>query len=1309
MTDGQACVPVSGEDPLPGDLAAAVALGGENGRWFAEFDWAAHPLGPPAQWPTEVCAAMAIALASRFPIGLFLSSTDQFLIYNDACIPMLADKHPAALGQPGREVFWEIWDDSIGPMISGVLDTGNAAGSDELMLPLVTAGRAQERYFTLTYNPIFGGDGEVLGVFIVVLETTGQILGERRLSLLNAVASALMEARSVDDAVNAVIAASANQPSDVPFIALYVTDPETGDPTLRGATPSMMSILPRRLSDLTDGRSTAPSSAAVAIIDAVAAVIPGIEQALGGDCPDQALVLAVGEGSTAGAIVVGMSPWRPLDEQYRSFCRLLADQLSSVLASTFYSEEQRARADTLAELDRAKTALLTNVSHEFRTPLTLLLGPLDDAIAVAESNTVLAESLTTVRRNAGRLKRMVDTLLDFSRIEAGRATARLVCTDVGALTAAIALSFGELCDRAGLELVVDCDPVLADIDVDMWETILLNLLSNAVKYTLHGSITVEVRDESGQCRVAVRDTGVGIAEADQDRLFERFFRADNVGARSVEGTGIGLALVRGLVELEQGTVGVDSEPDRGTTVTILLPRSPDGVPIEHPPGGDVDPDNPYIAEAAQWLDPVTVGPAADAADERRDLVLVAEDNADMRTHLDRVLSARWDTVLVADGASALALARDRHPDAIVTDVMMPVLNGFELVAAIRADPALAAIPILMLSARAGAEEISEGFAGGADDYLAKPFRSQELLDRVEARLSTARRDRQRSAALTRFGAGLAQLDAALQASESVTAILDALLNSRTACGDASAVAISVLDAQGGVVRAEHAGALPTELRDRYHVAPLDAPLLPVDVIKTGEPMIITDTLGLPPRYHHAARDAASSCRACVVQPLHDGTGGVVGALTLMWPTRRHFDPDEIEMFARTAEITQWALDRVRVMVRERQIALDFQKHLLDLERKSTAAVVAAVSEPAGETMRVGGDWYLVAALDSPGQIAISVGDVVGHGLPAAVVMSRLRAVVAGIGLTGADPAEVLTILDKYATSVPGARGATAAYAVIDTAADGDAATGADGGTATVSYSCAGHPYPLLVSPGCPPVFLKSGRRPPVAAKVIGPESKAAAADLPPGSVLIFYTDGLIERRGESLDQGFARLLLAAAGCADLPAGDICEKLVDWMAPPGGYTDDVVVLAVRPSHVTARSFATVLPAAISSLYETRHQFDRWVSTVVADPRRAHDIVLATGEAITNAIEHGSPHDSSTTVAVEACTLGEAITVTVSDSGCWSGDSTASRRQGVRGRGLTLVHGLADSVDTVRTASGTRMSLRFDHAVGSVSCSVNADVG
>ncbi|MBF6330431.1 SpoIIE family protein phosphatase [Nocardia transvalensis] len=1269
---------------IPADLAAALALGGEMGRRFGAFDWSTHPLGSLHTWPTELRSIVAAALTSKFPIVLWIGAAELYQIYNDAYLPILGDKHPEALGKSAGEVWWDIWD-SIQPMIAGVIATGQATWSNDLMLPVQTAGRPEERYFTFSYSPLIHSDGAVYGIFCAVAETTERVLSERRLHALNAVASAVMDTRAVDDAVQAAVTVCAQQSADLPFIAVYVEDPHSHDITLRGATPAVRALLPESVAQLTAWDPAQWSRSTVATIEDLPAVIPRITEVLPHNCPEQALVLPLGDGAVIGAVVIGTSPRRPLDAQYRGFCRLLADQLSSAFAAAVSYEQQRHRADALAELDRAKTTFLTNVSHEFRTPLTLLLGPLDDALAEVDDDPVLAERLSTARRNAGRLLRLVDSLLDFSRIEAGRATARPVCTDVGALTAHIASSFSELCQRAGLELILDCHPALADIDTAMWETIVLNLLSNAVKFTFHGSIRVRVRSEADGCRITVQDTGIGIARRDLDRLFHRFYRADNAHGRSVEGTGIGLALVRGLVELQHGRIEIDSELDRGTTVTIRLPNSLAAVPVHHSPA-PVDRNNPYVTEAGQWLVPASEssGHPISGDGDNRALVLIADDNADMRHHLDRILSTRWDTLLAADGESALRAVRERRPDVIVTDVMMPGLTGFEFVTALRADPVSASIPVLMLSARAGSESASEGFAHGADDYLPKPFASQELIDRVAARLAAAARERagrrRRDADVLRETA-LAQLDAALQATDTVAGILAALLDSPIGSAHAAAAAIAVLDSETDRIRIEYAGAVPTELRDRYHLLDLDAPVPVVDVIRTGRPSIVTDLATLDSRYRRFAEDTSHYLRALVIHPLRDGANRVFGALTLLWSDARPFGHTDLDILARTAEMTETALTRVQVLAREHRIAVSFQEHLLDLDRRSTSAVVSAVYQPAGEAMRVGGDWYLVTPLDQPGRLGISVGDVVGHGLPAAIVMSRLRAALAATALTAADPATVLDTLDRYAATVSGARCATVTYAVLDSQAG------------SIDYIGAGHPYPLLLTPDGSANFLAAGRRPPLAAwRGCGAEP-AGHARLPPGSLVLLYTDGLIERPDETLDEGFERLREAVASCSHLPVGAVCAELLDRMAPPGGYTDDVALLAVRTTHSTQHSLATAFPAEPAQVPQVRDRLRQWLSTIGYETHRQHDILLAVGEAVTNAIEHAHS-DRQATVSIEAFRHLDGITVTIGDSGRWWRDSSASHRNAQRGRGLTLINGLADHVDTVRTARGTRITLRFD---------------
>lgn len=379
-------------------------------------------------------------------------------------------------------------------------------------------------------------------------------------------------------------------------------------------------------------------------------------------------------------------------------------------------------------------------------------------------------------------------------------------------------------------------------------------------------------------------------------------------------------------------------------------------------------------------------------------------------------------------------------------------------------------------------------------------------------------------------------------------------------------------------------------------------------------------------------------------------------------------------------MTGLAMARIRAAELEHRIATDFQDHLLDLDRGSTAVVVSAVYQPAAEAMRVGGDWYLVTPLDD-GRVGVCVGDVVGHGLAAATVMGKLRAAVAVVALSSAEPHHVLTAVQRYAATVPGARCTTLAYAALDTSA------------ATIQHVCAGHPYPLLVHRDGTTRYLDGGRLPPLAAVGLAADDPPGYADLPAGSLLILYTDGLIERHREPLSAGFARLAAAAAGCADLPVDTVCSTLLDRLAPPGGYTDDVAILAVRPTGTTGSSFAATLPADPAEMAPLRHHLRGWLAQFDLDARLTYRIILGIGEALANAIEHGSGLDPQKTVSVEAFASPDAIRATVSDTGQWSSDSAASHRSTDRGRGLTLINGLAEQVQTVRTARGTHLTQQF----------------
>ena len=429
--------------------------------------------------------------------------------------------------------------------------------------------------------------------------------------------------------------------------------------------------------------------------------------------------------------------------------------MTAIRNATAYQEE-RQRAEALAAIDRAKTEFFSNISHEFRTPLTLMLGPTEDALR--EGGVLSGEALDTVHRNELRLLKLVNNLLDFARIEANRAQAAYQATDLPAMTRDLASGFRAAIESAGIQLRVGCqslgEPVF--VDRDMWERIVLNLLSNAFKFTFEGSIAVALDLRGERVELTVADTGTGIPEQELPRLFERFHRVRGARSRTHEGSGIGLALVHELVRLHGGTVSVSSRLGQGTTFTVSIPRGSAHLPAERV-GGAPAPASaslgaaPYVEEAMRWLpdgERRVVDGSAAAAAEKADgtteppaRILLADDNADMRDYVRRILERRWRVEAVPDGQAALAAAERNPPDLILTDVMMPAMDGFELVRRLRGNDALAAVPIIMLSARAGDEARVDGLDAGADDYLVKPFSARELSARIETQLKMGRQRR----------------------------------------------------------------------------------------------------------------------------------------------------------------------------------------------------------------------------------------------------------------------------------------------------------------------------------------------------------------------------------------------------------------------------------------------------------------------------------------------------------------------------------------------------------------------------------------
>ncbi|WP_419581343.1 response regulator [Stieleria magnilauensis] len=734
--------------------------------------------------------AIQIMLGSRYAMWVGWGPEFTFF-YNDAYSEMtLGPKHPWALGRPASEVWSEIWDD-IGPLAESVLQTGQATWDESMLLFLERKGFPEETYHTFSYSPLpFDGGGERTGgMLCVVTEDTKRTIGERRLATLRELAARTMdEARSIDEACRTAAEILAGNPQDLPFALIYLFDQKTCRARLAGrcglttehpACPAVIDV--SKDDSLWPLREVIDHERAVELSD-LSTRIGHLDVGIWPEPPQNAMVVPLakpGQDLLAGFLIAGASPRLELDDSYRGFFDLLAGQLAAAVANAEAYEAERRRAEALAELDRSKTVFFSNVSHEFRTPLTLMLGPVEDLLSRRglDRSPADTEQLEVIHRNGLRLLRLVNSLLDFSRIEAGRVQAQFQATDLAAFTRELASVFRSAIERAGLRLQVEVDELSnpVHVDRDMWEKIVLNLLSNAFKFTFDGEIVVTQREVDDQVRLTVRDTGTGVPQDQIPRLFERFHRIENARGRTHEGSGIGLALVQELVKLHQGTITAESALGQGTSFTVCIPIRREAASGEQAVDGNDavstgTGSTPYVEEALRWLaddlvgeedfpDPPRIQPhptsvagpiageIAETHDHPRSRILVADDNADMRQYIKRLLSDDYSVTVVADGQAAWERAQAEHFDLILTDVMMPRLDGYGLLARLRENPRTRDIPIIMLSARAGEESRVDGMEAGADDYLVKPFSARELVARVRSHVRITRLRRETAEAL----------------------------------------------------------------------------------------------------------------------------------------------------------------------------------------------------------------------------------------------------------------------------------------------------------------------------------------------------------------------------------------------------------------------------------------------------------------------------------------------------------------------------------------------------------------------------------
>jgi PAS domain S-box-containing protein len=926
-------------------------------------DWSKTALGPMDTWPQSLRTVIRLMLDSRYAMWMSWGPERTFFC-NDAYLPTVGVKRDWVLGARSDEVWKEVWS-VAGPRIEHVIATGEATYDEGLLLFLERSGYPEETYHTFSYSPIYDDEGRVGGHLCVVTEDTDRVLSARRLSSLRELGVELAGRSQENELLNAVESVLAKNRKDVPFALLYLFD-ANDEPRLAlasgidrehpaavarcGLTPAIWPHL---------SRGGIPH-----VIDNLASRFMSLPTGDWDQPPRQAVVVPIArqaQARPAGFLIVGVNPYRELDAPYSAFIDLVAGQVAAGYANTRAYAQERARAEALAELDRAKTTFFSNVSHEFRTPLTLMLGPLDDLL---NKRDLAADDRTLVdvaHRNGARLLRLVNALLDFSRIEEGRIRARFSPVDLGALTADLASNFESAMQRAGLELHIECKPLAQPVHVDreMWEKIVLNLLSNAFKYTLQGQIRVRVRvaDVGRAAELTVNDTGIGVPKDEIPHLFERFHRVEGAKGRSMEGSGIGLAMVQELVKLHGGSVGIESELDRGTTVTVAIPFGSDHLPAEHvtqdhgpPAAGSADSSvlraRPYVDEVLGWLPGDEHATPSDGSlpqphGGNGQRVLLADDNADMRDYVRRLLQADGYVVdAVANGAAALALARQRPPDLVLADVMMPELDGFGLLAALRADIELRAIPFLLLSARAGDEARLEGLNAGADDYVTKPFSARELLVRVGSALQSVRLRRETEKALreeahtldvvNRVGIAIA---AELDLDKAVQTVTDAATELTGA--EFGSFFYNIVDGSGGKYTLYTISGVPRE-KFAHFPMPRNTAIFAPTFAGTG--VVRSDDITIDPRYgrnapYHGMPEGHLPVCSYLAVPVASRSGEVLGGLFFGHHKRGVFTERAERLAVSIAAQAATAIDNARLYEASQRAQNELSELNAQLERR----------------------------------------------------------------------------------------------------------------------------------------------------------------------------------------------------------------------------------------------------------------------------------------------------------------------------------------------------------------------------------------
>ena len=739
----------------PKKIPEFLSGGGEMGDRIRNFDWSKTPLCAPEAWEQSLKTCVRIMLTSSQPIWIGWGN-ELIKLYNDPYKAIVGGKHPWALGQPASVVWSDIWKD-IEPLLKQVMEKDEGTYVESQMLIMERNNYPEETYYTFSYTPIPGDRGGTAGMICANTDDTARIVNERALQTLRDLGRLSLEEKSITGIYTKAAAVLSKNNKDFPCASIYEMN---GDDMIAKAVAwagekEDYNVFPQLIDVQNPVEGTKNICRAITRNEIVVSENNGRRMnAPKGfwNIPPKQFVhipIRLGNNKLPGAILTaGLNPFRKYDSIYQQFVQLVADQLSLDINNLYVLEEERKRSEALAEIDKAKTVFFNNISHEFRTPLTLILSPLEELMQQPQ-NEISGQhlkSIATTHRNAMRLLKLVNSLLDFSRIESGRQQANFIRVDIVAYTKNLAGSFRSVIEKAGLEFIVEADAITQQVYIDklMWEKIVFNLLSNAFKYTLSGSIRLKIYAENNNVVLKVIDTGVGIPEKELPHMFERFHRVEGAAGRTYEGTGIGLSMIKELISLHSGTISVESKEGSGSIFTVVLPAGKQHLSHKQIISGEKRFEdiisNVYLEEAVLLLqnagqkNNIEKTAFDESSPTKTATVLIVDDNADMRDHIKSLLEKNYNILIAGNGADALHIIAEQQPSLVISDIMMPVMDGIALLKAIKENPQTFRIPVILLSARAGEEAKIEGYEIGADDYIIKPFSSKELVARVRSQL-----------------------------------------------------------------------------------------------------------------------------------------------------------------------------------------------------------------------------------------------------------------------------------------------------------------------------------------------------------------------------------------------------------------------------------------------------------------------------------------------------------------------------------------------------------------------------------------------